>query len=151
MTTWHAVLFAPCSWVRAVLDFIQRKTGTSGTGISSTVTQPPASPDCRGPNENRAPGDGQNLKLGLASTLLSKVHDGLSEHSDEMATFAETLAPADGSASAVLQRRVHVDLRGAERRHQAERQRASERHGRSEENDAPVDRYRPRRVAERVA
>lgn len=99
MTTWHAVLFAPSSWVRAVLDFIQRKTGTSGIGVSSTVTQPPASPDRRASNEHRDPGDGQNLKLGLASTLLTRVRDGLSEHSDEMATFAETLAPADGSAS----------------------------------------------------
>ena len=85
MTAWHAVVSAPTALLRAVLAFFRRRLAPKTGGI------PPAATDGQEPNSE------QELRLGLATSLLSKVHDGLSGHSEEIDTFARALAPAGSS------------------------------------------------------
>ena len=87
MTAWHSVMSVPLGLIRAIAEFFRQRADTMNKRASGTFQD---SSD----EHNRK--QGQDLKIDLAATLLSKISDGLSGHSLELAMFAKALAPANG-------------------------------------------------------
>lgn len=76
--------------VAKIRDFIAtllRRDDNPAAGNSQAVSDQPKA-------ETR-----QDRKTDLAESLFTKIHDGLADHSDELATFSREIDPATGSAS----------------------------------------------------
>lgn len=92
MTAWHSPFTAPFRKIWAFVALFLGNISAKANSIS------PAKRDQLDPkpSQNRRPDD---LTIDLATSLLTKVREGLSGHSAEMAAFVRALNPVQGSSA----------------------------------------------------